>query len=222
MSVQYIPAMPLFRRIVCCLLGLAALALGVGCSVFTPKPDLSHGYTLNPMAKDASPAPPPDPTLSLAVYYTEIPTYLDRPQMVVRWSNNQPYLDEYHRWLEPLSAGFSRVLAQDIAQLADASHVAAYPLPPAFGQDFEVYVTVTQFDGSPSGDVTLRAAWRISGPGGKPNYYSQEKSFTRRVPPGSDLAAAYVDTLSALVGDLAREIVKALPEAESAKTTMSP
>ena len=214
--------MILFRRIACGLLGLALAGLAGGCSVFTPKPDLSHGYVLNPLTKDVSPAPPPDPTLSLAVYYTDLPVYLDRPQMVVRWPNNQPYLDEYHRWLEPLSAGFSRVLASDIGRLADSSHVAAFPLPPAFGEDFEVYVTVLQFDGSPAGDVTLRAQWRIAGPGGKPNYYAHESVLTRRVAPGPDIAAAYVDTLSALVDDLAREIVAALPEAHSVKSTLSP
>ncbi len=201
---------------------VALTGLVGGCSVLSPKPDLSHGYVLNPLTEKISPAPAPDPTLSLGVYYTEVPVYLDRPQMVARLADNQPYLDEYHRWLEPLREGFSRVLAQDIAQLADSSRIAAYPLPPAFDQEFEVDVNITQFDGVPSGDVTLRVQWRISGPGGRPNYYTHESVFTRRVATGREIAPAYVGALSALVGDLAREIVKAMPEVHAAKSTSKP
>jgi len=200
----------------------ALIGLAGGCSVFSPQPDLSHSYVLNPLAEKISPAPPPDPTLSLGVYYTDLPVYLDRPQIVARLADNQPFPDEYQRWLEPLSEGFSRVLARDIEQMTDSSHVAAFPLPPAFGQEFEVYVSVTQFDGAPGGDVTLRTQWRISGPGGQPNYYTHESTFTRRVAPGRETAPAYVDTLSALVGDLAREVVKALPQAHAAKSASRP
>ncbi|HVU38018.1 MAG TPA: PqiC family protein [Opitutales bacterium] len=199
---------------------LALAGLAAGCSVLSPKPDLSHSYVLEPAPNKATPAPPPDPTLSLAVDYTEMPVYLDRPQMVARLSNHQPYIDEYHRWLEPLSAGFSRVLAQDIAQMADSTHVAAYPLPTAFSHDFEVHVTVTQFDGAPGGTVTLHAQWRISGPGGKPTYFSHDTTVTRPAAPGPDPAVAYVDALSRLVSDLAREIVLQMPEAHAAQSTL--
>lgn len=202
--------------------GLAAcfsLAWG-GCSVFSPKPDLSQRYVLSPVTEKVSPTPVPDPTLSLGVFYTEMPQYLDRPQMVVLLANNQPYIDEYHRWLEPLSAGFTRVLAQDIAQMADSPRIAAFPLPPAFAHDFEAQVTVMQFDGAPGGDVTLRVQWRITGPGGKPAYFSHETSITRRAPAGPDLAMAYVNTLNLLVNDLAREIVRQMPEARAVQGTM--
>jgi uncharacterized lipoprotein YmbA len=195
----------------------AALALLAGCSVLSPKPDLSHSYVLNAVTEKVSPAPPPDPTLSLGVFYTEVPAYLDRPQMIVRYPSNQPYIDEYHRWLEPLGAGFSRVLAQDIAQLSDSTHIAAFPLPPAFAHDFEAQVTVLQFDGVPGGDVTLHAQWRITGPGGKPGYFTHETTITRHAPAGPDPAAAYVNTLSLLVNDLAREMVRQMPEARAAQ-----
>ncbi len=194
---------------------LAVTGLLAGCSVLSPKSDISHSYVLSPVTEKVSPAPPPDPTLALGVYYTEVPAYLDRPQMVVLLAANQPYIDEYHRWLEPLGAGFSRVLAQDIAQICDSTRIAAFPLPPSFAHDFEVQVTLTQFEGVPGGDVTLRAQWRITGPGGKPAYFSHETSFTRRASTGVEPALAYVDTLNHLVNDLAREIVKQMPEARA-------
>jgi hypothetical protein len=203
---------------------LLALLLA-GCSIFSPKPDLARFYVLNPLTAKAAPAPPPDPTVALVVFSAELPDYLDRPQMVTRLPGNQVGIDEYHRWSESLDAGLARVLAQDIAFYTDSSHVASFPVPPGFGQEFEVNVQVLQFDGAPGGDVTLRAQWRISGPGGKPNYYSHESTFTRAAAiadPAADPAAGYVDALSALAGDLARDIVQFLPEARTAKAALTP
>ncbi len=194
----------------CCLLALTG-ALG-GCSVLSPKPDLAHYYTLKPITEKVSPAPPPDPTLSLGIYYPEMPTYLQRPQIVVDMAGGQKYLDEYHRWLEPIGDGFGRALAQDVAQLSDSTHVAAYPLPPGFGHDLEVHVIVAQFDGTAGGDVSLHAEWRITGPGGQPAYFSHETVFTYRSGTGPDRAGAYVDALDHLILDLAREIVVEMPE----------
>jgi hypothetical protein len=203
-----------------CIAIVAAASLWAGCSVFSPKPDLSRFYVLNPLTAKTGPAPPPDPTLSLEVFSADVPDYLDRPQMVARLPGNQANVDEYHRWLEPLGTALARVLAQDIALYADSSHVAAFPVPPGFAQEFEVDAQVLQFDGAPGGEVTLRALWRISGPGGKPNYYTHESVFTRAAAATADPASGYVDALSALAGDLARDIVKSLPEARAAKAAL--
>ena len=195
----------------------AALCLLAGCSFLSPKPDLSRFYMLNGQTAKAAPAPPPDPALSLVIENPEVPDYLDRPQMFTRLPGGQVGIDEFHRWTESMSAGFSRVLTQDITLYSDSGHVAAFPAPSGFGQEFELAVQVLQFDGAPGGEVTLRAQWRISGPGGKPNYYAHSSTFTRRAEAGADPVESYVETLGALVGDLAREVVQSLPEVHVAK-----
>lgn len=210
----------MISRVRLVLFSLAGLL--AGCSVLSPKPDFSSFYVLNPLTVKAAPLPPPDPTLSLVVFSAEVPDYLDRPQLVSRLPGNQVGLDEYHRWAEPLGSALARVIAQDIAFYADSPHVAAFPVPPGFGQEFEVNLQVLQFDGAPGGDVTLHAQWRISGPGGKPNYYTHDSVFTRPAAAGADPAAGYVDALSALAGDLARDMVAALPEARTAKAALTP
>ncbi|HTB63061.1 MAG TPA: PqiC family protein, partial [Opitutales bacterium] len=133
---------------------VAAIGLLAGCTVLDPKPDYSQFYLLNPLTAKMAPAPQPDPTLRLIVDDTEVPEYLNRPQMVARLPGNQVSRDEYHRWGEPLNEGFSRVLAQDIALLSDSSHVASFPIPPGFGQDLEINVQLLQFDGALNGTVT--------------------------------------------------------------------
>jgi len=199
---------------------VAALAAG-GCSILSPKPDLARNYRLGPLTAKVSPAPPPDPTLALAVFPVDIADYLDRPQMVTVVNAGQVNLDEYHRWAEPLGSGFSRVLAQDIGLLSDSSHVGAFPLAPGFGQDFEVYAQVLQFDGTPGGNVTLHVSWRITGPGGRPNYSVHQTTSTRKTENGPDPATNYVNALNGLIGDLAREVVADIPEARAAKAAHS-
>jgi uncharacterized lipoprotein YmbA len=202
---------------------LVVIAFGVtaGCSILSPKPDLARSYRLDVLPEKISPAPPPDATLALAVFPVDIAGYLDRPQMVTVVNGGQVNLDEYHRWAEPLESGFSRVLAGDIELFADSTHVAAFPMAPGFGQEFEVYAQVLQFDGVQNGSVTLRVSWRITGYGGRPNFAVHETTFTRRVETGADPAESYVEALNSLVGDLAREIVGAVPAARAAKAAQT-
>ncbi len=196
---------------------VAAIVVTAGCSFLSPKPDFARYYRLDALPAKISPAPPPDPTLALAVFPADVPGYLDRPQMVTVLQGGQVKLDEYHRWSESLDTMLSRVLAQDIALLSDSTRVSAFPLPPGFGQEFEVSAQVLEFDGTPGGIVTLRVSWRITGPGGKPSYTVHETTFTRKAEATADPADGYVDAMNKLIGDLARDIVSAMPEARAAK-----
>jgi hypothetical protein len=200
------------------LAALAAAGLLAGCgSFFSPKPDYSQFYLLSALPASAAPATPPEPDLAMGVFSPDIPAYLERPQIVTRSGDNQVMLNDYQRWAEPFGSGFSRVLAQDIGLLAGTSRVAVFPLTQAFEQEFETYVLVFQFDGVPGGDVTLRARWRITGPGGKPNYVVQESILHATASATGDNYKGYVAAMSALVGDLAREIVAAVPQAKTAE-----
>lgn len=209
-----------YRRPIFGLVALCAASWVAGCSVLDPKPDYSRTYVLHALTAKTAPAPPPDPTLMLAVFLPDLPDVLAGQQMVTRLNANEVNLDEFHRWAEPLDNGFSRVLAQDISLFSDSTHVAATPLPPGFGQHFEIYIKVLQFDGKTRGDVTLQAQWRMTGPEGKPNYLMHETTFVRHVASGTDPSAEYAEALSALIGDLARAIVEAAPEARTASATL--
>jgi uncharacterized protein len=197
----------------------AVLAAGLlaGCSLLSPKPDYSQFFVLSALPASAAPATPPAPDVAMGVFIPDIPAYLDRPQIVARTGENQVSLNDYQRWAEPVASGFSRVLIQDIALLSGADRVTLFPLTRTFGQEFEVYLLVVQFDGVPGGKVTLRVRWRITGPGGTPNYVVRESVFTRDSTASTESYQGYVEALSALVGDLAQEIVAAIPEAQTAE-----
>lgn len=197
----------------------AVLAAGLlaGCSLLSPKPDYSQFYVLSALPASDAPATPPAPDVAMGVFNPDIPAYLDRPQIVARTGANEVTLNDYQRWAEPVAGGFSRVLIQDIALLSGTDHVALFPLTRTFGQEFEVYLMVLQFDGVPGGNVTLRVRWRITGPGGAPNYVVREAVFTRNSTASTESYQGYVEALSALVGDLAQEIVAEVPDARTAE-----
>jgi uncharacterized lipoprotein YmbA len=199
----------------------ATLAAGLlaGCgSLFSAKKDPSKFYVLTAVPTDAAPATPPLPGVALSVFSPEFPQYLDRPQLVTRIGANQRQINEFQRWSEPVQSGFARVLTEDLGTLAGTSKVAMFPLVRVFDHEFEVYTQVYQFDGALGGNATLRVRWRITGSNGKPNYVVRDSSYMAPVQSEGDPYAGYVATLSHLIGEMAREIVAALPEARAAET----
>jgi len=191
-----------------------------GCSIFnafTPKPDPSKFFVLSPIPASQGNTTPADANVAIGVFNPQIPAYLDRPQIITRDGTNQVSMNEFERWAEPVDAGIARVMAQDMAVLTGSSQIAQFPGIRMFNQEFEVYVLVMQFDGMPGGDVHLRARWRITGLGGKPNYYTKDTSLTDKATLMPNPYAGYVQALSDLVGQLSQEVTAALPDARAAE-----
>jgi uncharacterized lipoprotein YmbA len=189
-----------------------AMSLLAGCNgLLSPKVQPSHEYVLAALPVASAPATPLDATAALVVFPAEMPEYLDRPQLVTRVQNNEIRLNEFQRWGEPVDDGFTRVLAQDLALLSGSNRVEVSPVPHVFAQEFEIYVKVTQFDGTPGGEVVLQVSWSATGLGGRPNYFKKTSTFTRRASASPDAYAGYLESLDGLEGDLAREIVQSLP-----------
>lgn len=85
-----------------------------------------------------------------------LPRYLDRPQIVTIDEGGQVMLAEFHRWAEPLSAGFSRVLTK--ALTARLPNKAILPATPEIEQILEIQVQ--DFRAQP-GRCVLTAIWRL-------------------------------------------------------------
>jgi hypothetical protein len=200
-----------------------ATGLLAGCNgLLSPTPQLSREYVLAALPASSAPATPLDAAAALVIFPTEMPEYLDRPQLVTRVQNNEIALNEFQRWGEPVESGFSRVLAQDLALLSGSNRVEVFPVPHVFAQEFELYVKVAQFDGAPGGEVVLRVSWSATGLGGRPNYFKKTSVFRRIASTSPDAFAGYLEALDGLEGDLAREIVESLPLIRANKTAAAP
>lgn len=87
-----------------------------------------------------------------------LPRYLDRPQIVTVEEGGRVHLAEFHRWAEPLTAGFSRALAEDLAaRLPDQAIVL---LPATLPAERTVEIQVQEFRVQQDRCV-LTVAWRL-------------------------------------------------------------
>jgi hypothetical protein len=148
-----------------------------------------------------SPAAPAAQALGRTVSVDEvtIPSYLDRPQIVVRQDSNRADIREYERWMEPLDNMLRRVLAADLTARLGPGRVLDRP-----GKDTAlIAVTIDEF-GQNDDHAVLRGQWTVKtagkdGPGAS-------HSFSREEPLGKAETPDMVAAMSRLVGGLADEI----------------
>jgi hypothetical protein len=172
--------------------GAALVLLLAGCS----SPDNKY-FTLSTEAPAAPASSAADRTIS--VDEVTIPSYLDRPQIVIRQDANRANVHEYERWLEPLDNMLRRVLSADLAARLGAAHVLDKPAK----DTALIAVTIDEF-GQENDRVVLRGQWTMKtagkdGPGVSHN-------FSREEPLGKAETPDMVAAMSRLVGGLADEI----------------
>ena len=138
-------------------------------------------------------------TRTVSVDEVTIPSYLDRPQIVVRQTATQADIREYERWMEPLDSMLRRVLTADLAARLGAGHVLDRPAK----DTALIAVTIDEF-GQDGDRAVLRGQWTVKtagkdGPGAS-------HSFSREEPLGKAETPDMVAAMSRLVGGLADEI----------------
>ena len=101
-------------------------------------------------------------SLSVEVVSLRLPRYLERPQIVIRNSENQLALEEFHQWGGSLRKNMIRVLAINLSQLLATPDIAISPYRPLVPPDFRVELEVLQFERDSRGQVRLSAQWRLS------------------------------------------------------------
>ena len=139
------------------IIGLALLV--AGCA--TPAAKFTH-HVLHPAVDPAAEAGGWDPEVYVVVGPVELPSYLDKPQMVVRHSDHTLSFSEFQRWAEPLHKGISRTVAENLSRLTGAEKVATYPFAvPKGSTSMRVIMDVVRFDADDAGKVTLDVRWGV-------------------------------------------------------------
>ena len=130
---------------------------------------------------------------------------VDRPQLVVRQSENRVTLVEQARWAEPLASAIPRVIAEDLGRLLSSNGVLAYPQGPE-DFDYQVLIEVLRFDSVPNDAATLEVAWTLRAPNGDKRY---GRTLVRERVEGSGyepLVAAHSRALRAVSAEIAEAI----------------
>jgi len=141
------------------------------------------------------------------------------------------HVDEFLRWSEPLDAGITRTLAENLAALLPEHRVIRHPWPGAAELRCRVAVELGVFGQQQDGEIRLEGRWALLHAKAQHALAFHSVSL-RRGPLGADAAAdprASVEAMSELVADLSREIATAVrglpveePESSAVEATPAP
>ena len=148
--------------------------------------------------------------LYLGVGPIKIPRYLQTPQVVVRLTNNQVHLSEFHRWAEPLRVNVESVLAQNLRWLLGVRHIVKYPWSLNQRVDLHLKVSIVRFDTDAKGLSVLVAHWRLLDKHDKQVYLTNSANFQQLAKPQNyhSIIASMNNNLANLSEDIASDIRK--------------
>lgn len=194
------------------IVAIVAVSVGFGgCAALAPRADLSSFYILGALPEaDLAADKNTDgikANISVGVGPIELPGYLDRQQIATRTSVNRLSYSETERWAAPLAESFSRVLAQNLSHLLNPARVIQFPWQSNDTPEYQVKIEVLQFEANSNHQAWLRARWTVIDRN-KKILISQALQLNRRA--GSLSSEDSVKALSETLGDLSREIAKAL------------
>lgn len=186
---------------------LATLALtGVitGCAVTQP----TSFYTLS-QATEPNVAKRSADGLVIGLGPITLPQYLDRPGIVTREGANQMRLAEFNQWAEPLEPLLTRIMAEDLYAILDASDVIPIPQRGDIPLDRVVEVDIGRFDADATGQVVLDARWRIYQGDNETLLASGRSQVNEQGAPVPDYDSI-VAAMSRALGRASEEIAKAI------------
>ncbi|WP_353092807.1 PqiC family protein [Methylibium sp.] len=136
-----------------------------------------------------------------------LPALVDRPQIVTLAAGSRVEVSEAHRWAEPLRFALGRVVAEQLAAALGTPLVYAYPQLAVADAAFRVTLNVQRFDATRGVAVDDELLWTVRRVAD--GQLRSGRSSGRAVPADASydaLAAAHVEALAAVSGDIARAI----------------
>jgi uncharacterized lipoprotein YmbA len=187
-----------------------------GCITTNPSQPAKF-YLLSPMSesKKAPQVEAGEGCFAIGVGPVQIPEYLNRPQIVSRKSTIELFLDEFNKWAEPLEDNFTRVLAENLANILRTDPVAIFPSRGSIPVDYRVTVDVIRFDGMLGKDITLIARWAIFGKEREELLSIRRSVYTE--PAGENTYKILVLAKSRAIEKLSKDIAAAIKELISGK-----
>jgi uncharacterized protein len=200
------------------LAALGLLVMPAGCATTKPTAFYTLSRTTDPQAPKLSAK-----GLVIGLGPLTIPQYLDRPDIVTREGANQMRLAEFNKWAEPLEPLLTRIMAEDLYTLLDASDVIPIPQRGDVPLDRVVEVDIGRFDADASGQVVLDARWRVYKGDSQTLLASGRSKITEQgtpVPGYDGIVAAMSQALGRASDEIARAIA-APPQAPARRARPS-
>jgi len=137
---------------------------------------------------------------------------LDRPQIIIRHSDNEIRVSDLNRWAEPLHENLARILLDNLAVLLSSGRVIRFPPAVSIPVAYQVIMEVSRFDGNPKDGVVLRVRWAILGDNGDSVLLEQRSVINE--PTKGDTIDEMVSAQSRLVAKFSRDIAEAIKTLE--------
>jgi len=138
-----------------------------------------------------------------------LPSYLDRPQIVTRATEHQLELSEFNRWAEPLKESILRVIAVNLSNKLESTRVFGIPRRDSgVPLEYKVEINIARFDGRLGDEVLLVARWILTNQDSQ--VISTKVSIIREQASGDSydsLIQAQNKTLRALSDEIAEAIL---------------
>lgn len=183
----------------------------------SPSPELTY-HLLYPEAISVGHGEIKDPSVYLVVGPVLIPSYLGRPQMVVRHGDGTLYFIQYHRWAEPLDESITRAVAENLSRLTGVEKVAFYPFdPPEGSRSMRIFLDVVRFDTDDKGDAVFDLRWGVKD-GGDHSISMRHTSLTGRVV--GEGPSARSRALSRLIAEFSQEVADLLASGASIESDL--
>jgi len=184
----------------------ACLLMAGGCGTS----QYSKFYTLSPLeGKDAKmKVETAQHDIGIGIGPIKLPEQLDRPQIITRTSRNELKLSEFNRWAGSLVDDFSNVLAENLSILLNTDRIFIFPWRGPVSVQYRVEIEVSRFDGALGKDAVLNARWMIFGVDAHKMLAMKRSNL--REPAGAKTYKAMVAAQSRAIGELSREIAKAI------------
>jgi len=132
---------------------LMAIALAVALTGCSTAP--ARFYSLSSTATaDGTPSS----NATVMVGPVTIPASVDQPEFVVQVAPNQVKVDEFNRWVAPLSDAIARAVAGNLVVLLGSQQVATAQLA-NFTPDYRVTIDVQRFESIQGNAAVVEAVW---------------------------------------------------------------
>ena len=181
------------------LISIALIAMvAAGCST---APSRFYSLTSTSTA-DGTPATP----AKVMVGPVTIPAAVDQPEFVVQVAPNRVEVDEFNRWVAPLTDGIARAVAGDLTVLLGTPDVASSQLA-NFTPDYRVTINVQRFETTKGQGVTVEAVWTVRKSSDGATRAGRTVASETAQGQGFDaLAAAHSQAIAKMSGDIAAAI----------------
>lgn len=117
----------------------------------------AHFYNLD---STATPLGGPPAHYTIMVGPVSVPASVDQPQFVVQVASNRVEVEEYNRWVAPLSDSIARAVAGDLAAQLGTPKVATAPMA-NFDPAYRVTIDVQRFESIKDQAALIDAVWTV-------------------------------------------------------------